>query len=242
MNLVFVSMYRILGLLILIPSFLLAQSPRDFQQKFPRAYQEALNYLEENQTLIQKSLQSHQADLSILIPAVFPEIVRFSKSKNAMELASLEVLYTRYGNDYADFSIGRFQMKPSFIEKLEKYIEVNQWENFKHITQFKESDVQAIRRERLQRLNQLTWQLLYLSCFYHIVNQAFPLAWPTLENKIRFFAAAYNRGFDQTQAEIEKWQNIRAFPDGFGHYKKQYIYTDIAFDFHQRHFYTIFYQ
>ncbi len=58
----------------------------------------------------------------------------------------------------------------------------------------------------------------------------------TVENEIRFLATAYNRGFLCSEAEIEKWMQIQAFPDGANASRKQYNYGDIAYYAYQRLF------
>ena len=54
------------------------------------------------------------------IAVVFPEIVRYSAIRDKIEITLLKALYINLGEDYADFSIGQFQMKPSFAEALHK--------------------------------------------------------------------------------------------------------------------------
>ena len=39
-----------------------------------------------------------------------------------MEITLLKALYINLGEDYANFSIGQFQMKPSFAESIHKQI------------------------------------------------------------------------------------------------------------------------
>lgn len=49
---------------------------------------------------------------------VFPEIMRYNGLKDGIETESLRTLYVQFGEDYADFSIGLFQMKPCFAQQL----------------------------------------------------------------------------------------------------------------------------
>jgi hypothetical protein len=50
--------------------------------------------------------------------------------------------------------------------------------------------------------------------------------------KIKFFATAYNHGFDCSETEIRSWMNIRYFPSGAG--QANYAYGDVALEFYQR--------
>lgn len=228
----------------LIMSFLAlfskAQAPLEYEKAYKESYQNALLFLKTNQKIFKTQLFDNQVDIHTIVPAVFPEMVRFSEIQNMMETASLELLYVNYGQKYADFSIGRFQMKPSFIEQIERYVIDNQLINFLELSKFPQTEEKNIRRERLRRLKDLHWQIRYLGAFYTIVSHKFQKNFSTLADKIRFFAAAYNRGFHTTSTEIEKWIQMRAFPYGLKYQGTQYIYAEVAVDFYLRHFSKIF--
>ncbi len=214
-----------------------AQTATDYQKAYYASYQDALTFLQQNQTLIKKELKKCGTVPTFIIPAVFPELVRFSGFQNQLETASLQLLYVRFGASYANFSIGRFQMKPSFIEALEAEVKQRNIKQFQFIGEFADTDLSKIRQQRIERLSDLTWQVRYLACFQYIVSQKFPLDTFSKEKKLRFLAAAYNRGFQNSQAEIERWMFIKAFPHGQAHRGgTQYAYTDIAWYFSQNHF------
>lgn len=214
------------------------QTALEYHRTFNSSYQQALQFLKENQATIKKEIMQYNADIHLVIPAVFPETVRFSAMQNHLETLSLQMLYVRFGASYANFSIGRFQMKPSFIEALEEEVKQRNLKNFVFITKFKDTDENKIRQERVERLSDLNWQLRYLACFQTIVSQKFPLSSFSEEKKLRFLAAAYNRGFQNSQTEIERWIYKKAFPYGSSYKGTQYAYTDIAWYFYQNHFST----
>jgi hypothetical protein len=216
------------------------QSGIAFQNAYFEQYQQGILFLQSQKSLINQLVVEHGAEKEVLVSAVFPEIVRFSDVSNLMETASLELLYTRFGNAYADFSIGRFQMKPSFIEKMESYVKEFDFKAFTEVITFKSSDEKEIRKERIERLKTITWQLKYLNCFYFIVEHKFKKTWQNIPEKIRFFAAAYNCGFENSAQDIEKWFTIKAFPYGLAYKGQQYNYTDISVDFYQRFYHPIF--
>ena len=56
----------------------------------------------------------------LAVAVVFPELVRYSALMDFMETTAVKALYQQKGVKGADFSIGRFQMKPSFVEDLER--------------------------------------------------------------------------------------------------------------------------
>ena len=55
----------------------------------------------------------------LLTPVVLPEVARFNGFSNFFETAALEAFYVEDGSGVVDFSIGPFQMKPSFAERVE---------------------------------------------------------------------------------------------------------------------------
>jgi hypothetical protein len=222
------------------PIYSKAQSPLEYEKAFAVPYQNALKFLETNQLLFKTQLADNQVDINTIIPAVFPEMVRFSEVQNMMETASLELLYVNYGQKYADFSIGRFQMKPSFVEQMESYVIDNQLINYLELSKYSQTEAKKIRQERIRRLKDMQWQMLYLKAFYTIVSHKFQKNFATLTEKIQFFAAAYNRGFHTSASEVEKWISMRAFPFGSKYRGTQYIYAEIAVDFYYRHFFKIF--
>ncbi len=223
------------GLWGLFPSF--TQTAAEYQKAYYASYQDALTFLQQNQSLIKRELQKCGTAPTFIIPAVFPELVRFSGFQNQLETTSLQLLYVRFGASYANFSVGRFQMKPSFIEALEAEVKQRNIKQFQFIGEFADADLSKVRQQRVERLADLTWQVRYLACFQYIVSQKFPLHTFGKEKKVRFLAAAYNRGFQNSQAEIERWMLIKAFPYGKAYRGgTQYAYTDIAWYFSQNHF------
>ena len=215
---------------LLFCNYSFCQDAKTYEKAYQEEYTDALKFIQTNRQLIHKSLQDFQTDPNVLIAVVFPEVVRFSGVQNMVETASLELLYTRYGTNYANFSIGRFQMKPSFIEALEAYIKTHHLTSLVSKIEIHQTDPKEIRRERIKRLKKLTWQLTYLAVFEQIIQHKFKVPWNNLEHKIHFMAAAYNHGFQDTQDNIEQWIGKKAFPYGPGYKGDQYAYTDIAYD------------
>lgn len=86
---------------------------------------------------------------------IFPEQLRYSRLQNSMEQAALWSLYVRGGKQKANFSIGLFQMKPSFVEEVETaWMKSPLRHEYK--LYFNCNDNNEVRRRRLQRLNERT--------------------------------------------------------------------------------------
>jgi len=144
--------------------------------------------------------------------------MRYNIILDNIETFSMELLYAKYGKEYSDFSIGRFQMKQSFIEQLEQAVQKDSLhlKEFKLICQYSNKNIdKLIRMERISRLKSLEWQIVYLCCFYKIMETRFStLQFQSPADKICFYATAYNIGFWKSKTELEKWKYINIFPSG----------------------------
>ncbi len=212
-----------------------------YAEIFSDDYKDALNYFRNNKTLQKKVLYKNNVKLEIIIPIVFPERIRYSIVQDYFETKFLETIYTDYGSEYIDFSIGDFQMKPSFIEKLEKQIEIYPDLSKKYsLLKITQNQPTNQRKERVKRLKSTEYQLNYISLFYDIVNNKFDLSGMTKAGKIKFFASAYNFGFDKSKEEIIKHIDVKYFPYGTKYPGEQYAYTDVALDFYLNYYTSIF--
>ncbi|MBU0764667.1 MAG: hypothetical protein KJ607_07525 [Bacteroidetes bacterium] len=227
-------MYRLILQLPLIIFLHISGIFSDFEQD----YEKALTFLKDHKELILSSCTKYDSDTSVVVSVLFPELVRYSAFFDFFETKSLELIYVLYGSDYADFSIGSLQMKPSFVEKLETYMSDEPLlHNFSALTEYMDNDPQAVRRERIERLKSFDWQLTYINCFYHIVSLRFDdMQNADNSDKIKFFASAYNHGFDNDQEKIREWSMKKTFPYGSKFPDNPYSYCDVSLDFYNNHF------
>lgn len=211
-----------------------------YSEIFGDDYQDALNYFRENKTLHKKVLNKNKVDADIIIPVVFPERIRYSIVRDYFETLFLESVYKDFGSEYVDFSVGDFQMKPSFIEKLELEIERSDSLCTKYsYLLIKKSKPAEERSQRLKNLKSTVYQLNYICAFNDIVNLKFNLSEMTNTEKIKFIASAYNYGFDKSKNDISEHINVKFFPYGSKYPGKQYAYTDVAVDFYINYYSTI---
>lgn len=229
--------------LIIILTLLVSNSPEiDYQKVFGSDYDNALKYFEKNKSIITAHFNYYSANKELLISVIFPERIRYSMIRDFLETTMVEMIYIDLGTDYVDFSIGDFQIKPSFAEKVEKFI--GQFHQLKHkyklIIDFDKKTDRAKRKERVRRLKSLNYQLIYISAFYDIVNQKFKLKNKSNAEQIKFLAAAYNHGFDSEKWRIEKYVDSKYFPYGTKYKGKQYAYSAIAVDFYLNYYNSIF--
>jgi hypothetical protein len=214
----------------------------DYQKIFGDDYINALNYTVKHKSIIQENFNKYGVDVELLAPVIFPERIRYSMIRDLIETIAVEKVYIEYGDDYVDFSIGDFQIKPSFASKIERVLvdSARMREKYSILLKYKETDLKKIRKERVDRLKSLEFQLTYISAFLDIVIQKYDLSGKTTEEQIAFIATAYNYGFESDRSEIEAHIKDTYFPFGSKYKGKQYAYADVAVYFHAKHFHSIF--
>lgn len=170
---------------------------------------------------------------------VFPEVIRFNSFSDFIETKTLEWVYVDFGSEKADFSVGLFQMKPSFIEKLEEATKADPslYRPFADILTYPSTlEPMEIRRTRVARLQNFEIQLSYAQVFLLVCNVKFKDAcFTNNEEKIKFFAAAYNLGFDRDVKDIKNWTTKKAFPYGSGYTGNQMVYSEISANFYAKY-------
>ena len=143
-------------------------------------------------------------DPAIAEAVVWPEMERYQRLQDYMETAANYGTYITTGGG-PDFSIGVFQMKPSFIEALEKA-----WMRSglarKYELWFDTADNATARRIRISRLMKEEWQVIYLGVFLRLLYHSYGsydkqgewvqagLETLPAEEQVRLAATAYNRG------------------------------------------------
>jgi hypothetical protein len=199
---------------------------------YPEESIEAKAFYDEHKNLFETAAQELGLSSEFLFSIVAPELTQYSYLRNRLETYSLKVLYVQRGKSYADFSIGYFQMKPSFIERLETYLSLDTLLRSKYSSYlFTDPEARTSRVERIDRLNTVAWQIKYLSLFCETVNRKFgKLAFSNEEEKLRFYASAYNCGFYKSEQQIKETEQKALFP----HFSKQkFKYADISVLFYR---------
>lgn len=222
-------------LLILTITISCDQKGTDYPAIFGRSYFNAQLYFKENHW-VNDSLQKYKVDPNIVIPTIFPEVLRYSSLQDRIEIHSLEVLYTQYGSKYADFSIGQFQIKPSFAYQIEKdWNHISENNQFKAlIMPFDTLDTPELRLQRIIRLKDPKWQIKYVVMFVKIAEQKFNLV--KLENieKIKLLSTAYNAGYWNDLKTLNRLNELKFYHTSIIKPSRCYSYSDIAIDFYKK--------
>jgi hypothetical protein len=202
-------------------------------QPFERDIRFAIEFFLEKDEVIQGVLADlDENQKAEVLAIVFPEVIRWNEFQDIIEISAVKLLYTNGGSKVADFSVGSFQMKPSFIENLEKYILSNEeLDEIKHIVSTQKTEKEN-RIERIKRLESFEWQLKYAHAYWVVANHKFRyLKFLNREEKIVFFATAYNTGFMKSNEEIKKWQNKKNFPYNNKIGMSSASYSDFSIEF-----------
>lgn len=148
-----------------------------------------------------------QAEPAFMQSMVFPEVMRYNSLRDGVEAESLRTLYVQLGEDYANFSIGIFQMKPSFAAVVEAKAKQHLPTSMLRELQlgYAATSETNIRQERLERLQDEHWQLVYLTAFTAICNSIYAdQPFSSREEKLQWYATVYNAGFDKPVAYIRQ--------------------------------------
>lgn len=215
------------------------------EKYFGDSYTQALDFCMVHRQIIEKECNKYSIDPAMAISVVFPELLRYERLHDLFETSALELLYVQAGKQAADFSIGRFQMKPSFAETIEKtaaQTEIPQKPSFLSIlppgTTFTENT--STRQNRLERLKTIEGQLQYLSVFVQLVNRIFETdTMATVASQLVLLSSAYNRGINASYAQLMQLSSEKSFPYG----KNQgcrFSYPDVSLYFYEHHARNIF--
>lgn len=218
-------------------AFAAQAADEDYAAIFGERYVEAEKFLKQN-PWIPDALRLPPEESRIALAVVFPEIIRFSALEDKIQVRALKVLYVQYGPDYANFSVGHFQMKPAFIEFLE-----SDWDKLSSagekaaagIPAFERGDTRELRKNRILRLDDMRWQVTYLRVFMLVMKKRYgQVAFRDAEDRVRFYATAYNAGYAAGEKRLRQAIAEKRFHLELFFPKTTYNYADVAVFFFRR--------
>jgi hypothetical protein len=200
----------------------------NYAEIFSDDWKKAEQFVADNEKWIRPVLEKYKVDYYEAISVVFPELVRYSALRDKMEITLLKALYINLGKDYANFSIGQFQMKPSFAEII-----VDEGRNLtgrrkpviRDSTDYE--DIRSFRAAIVSSLEDIHSQLDYLVIFFKITGKQFDLKKMDDLSRIRFLATAYNYGPMYSEKEIMD-MSARKFYSTKLAGKERWSYADIS--------------
>jgi hypothetical protein len=225
-----ISLLKLLSVKSYGQELFLYEGKPDYHQIFQDKYDEAYNFIKENKW-ISDSLKIHGIDPDFALAIVFPELIRYSELQDKMEVGGLLALYVQYGKKYADFSVGRFQMKPTFVEQLETDTKKNIFEVSDSMDL---SGNSRARMDRVNRLNNIHWQVRYLCLFLQVMEKKYlAIRWNSDEERLAFYATAYNSGYLSGEEIIRNRMSAKMFYTGLIRSEPCYCYADIALEYYK---------
>lgn len=223
------------GLLLFLLSFLfsiyVSKAQEDFRTIFGKDYTRAVTFLDQLAAM-DSLIESYGLAPKEVKAIVFPELIRYNSIRDKIETFALETLYVQYGKAYANFSIGPFQIKPDFAEKVEHDLVTN---NLHRPFGFHPEDTiqsEENRLHRVQRLKEEGARLRYVCAFMQLMNLKYAPR-EKAEERIRFYATAYNCGYQKSKAEIERYLHKKFFQTGIGT-GHTYNYADISWFYYSQ--------
>lgn len=148
-------------------------------------------------------------DRAMASAVIYPELLRYSILRDKIETRALKTLYIQYGTNYANFSIGPFQMKPGFAEKIEKECLKYQLPFFTTNDTLHTTHARALR---VKKLSEPEGQVQYLLAFFTVTRLLFVnYPFSSIEEEIRFYATAYQSGCFNSIEKIKQIQHQKYY-------------------------------
>jgi hypothetical protein len=216
-------------LLITVSSNSLWSQTINYPEIFGDDWKQAVAFEKENKAWMEAVLTRNQISYPLAIAVIFPELVRYSALRDKMEVTLLKALYINMGDDYANFSIGVFQMKPSFagIIREQMYTVLNRKSEIIFKRQSEYNDIKDFRISIISDLEDPKTQLNYLIGFLKICEENYRTNLKDEVSNVKFLATVYNYGIDKTPDQIESMIDKKFFNTRL--YKTEnYCYADVS--------------
>jgi hypothetical protein len=200
----------------------------DYKKIFGSDWEKAEAFVTKNETWMKYLSEKYSVSYPMAVAVIFPELVRYSALRDKMEITLLKALYINLGEDYANFSIGQFQMKPSFAESVHQRVLLlkgrfrNQLLEKAHY-----NDIKEYRSSIVKDLEQPESQFIYLIAFIKICGNIYLLDEMNKEDRLRFLATAYNYSFEKSFDDVKNMTDKKFFYTTLVK-TESYSYADIS--------------
>jgi hypothetical protein len=219
----------ILTILLLLHINFASSQSINYQELFGDDWTKAQNFEKENRSWMQTVLSKNHISYPLAIAVIFPELVRYSALRDKMEITLLKALYVNLGEDYANFSIGQFQMKPSFAEIIREEgpfaLGRRSGIVFRNISEF--DDIKNYRKSIVADLEDPKSEFNYLVAFIKICEKRYKTNRKNEIDRVKFLATAYNYGIEKNADQIDSMINKKFFNTSL--FKTtSYCYSEVA--------------
>jgi hypothetical protein len=216
-------------LLFLPATFSVTGQSLNYPQIFGDDWKKAGEFISSNREWMIPLFKKYNVNYNEAVAVIFPELVRYSALRDKMEITLLKTLYINLGKDYSNFSVGHFQMKPYFAEKIRETASELPTRRLRKMVDdsLKYEDIRIYRQAIVKDLEDINSQTYYLILFMKICRDKFRTDSMEVTNRIIFLATAYNTGFYKTEQEIMEMTDKKFFSTKLVA-KEHYSYSDIS--------------
>ncbi len=220
-------MTRILSLIFFLASIECAHGQTYFET-YPKEVAAFNQFRKHHRVANDSVFIKYKIDATLALSLVAPEIGHYSVWQDKMEVAVVSLFYVEMGTEYNDFSIGYFQMKAVFAEKVEEYIKSFSLSEYYSLLKYKDLNPTAQREERVARMQSVAFQSVYLVAFISICKKMHPTWFEGCEVTTHL-ATAYNVGFWHSEEKIQQWKSAKHFPSSG---KSAFSYAAVAKEYY----------
>lgn len=223
-----------------LPAFLLIScqclaQQTDYRKIFAGDWEKAEEFEAANRYWIKPLAEDHGISYNEAMAVVFPEIVRYSALRDKMETTMLKILYINLGEDYANFSVGQFQVKPSFAETIrERAAELAPDSlSMAFLPENKYAGIKEYRKSIVDDLEDPRIQINYLLAFIKLCRKDFPDRCARGREAVEFLATVYNAGLGKSEEELAEIATKRYYTTKL--FKTEtYSYADVSLYWYDR--------
>lgn len=178
---------------------------------------------------IEKAAEMLEEDPQILESVVYPEVIRYSALQDDIEKSLVNGMYVKFGIQKGDFSIGVFQMKPSFVEKLERKWNLTATLSDNYQLYFSTlNGTEISRRQRINKISSIEGQCIYIAVFVKLMCKYYPeILLHQKKDKVQIIAAAYNHGVDWPNRNPSSSDTFTNFGQIIDWMKSRTFHTDL---------------
>jgi hypothetical protein len=201
----------------------------NYRELFGDDWKKAQVFEKENRSWMEPLLAKNHISYRLAIAIIFPELVRYSALRDKMEITMLKTLYVNLGEEYANFSIGQFQIKPSFAELIREESQAVSGRRSGITFRLKPDfdDIKDFRKSIVADLEDVKSEFNYLIAFIKLCEKKYKTNRKNEMLRLKFLATAYNYGIDKSASQIEsmtdkKFFNTRLFRT------ENYSYADVS--------------
>jgi len=223
-------------LLLIFPLRSSFPQEKDYKAIFGKDWIKAEVFISENEGWMKGMSSRYHISFAVAASVIFPELVRYSALRDKIETTLLKTLYVNLGNEYANFSIGPFQMKPTFAEFIcSKAPEIGGSLGKEFRKKGPPEETTEFRKSIVSDLERPESEFVYLASFIRICIRSYDLEEADIEKMVTIISTAYNCGPGKSLSEIKDMASRRFFNTRL--YKTEnYCYSDISLYWYRSHF------